>query len=141
MTQPGSEAASARWIEDGRAVRLLKFLAAGLPSFLLAVPANYWLVGRLGLAKPFAYAIVVAGQVTLNFFLNRAFVFEKRGMSILGEFVAFVAGIFGLRAADWLVYVLLVEICGLYYLAVQIANVLLFSLLKFAFAERVFRAR
>ena len=132
---------SPRWIEDERAVRLLKFLAAGLPAFLLALPANYWLAGRLGLAKPFAYAIVLAGQVTLNFFLNRAFVFEKRGESILREFGQFVAGILGFRAADWLVYVLLVDVCGLYYLAVQLGNVLVFSVPKFVFAERVFRVR
>ena len=141
MTQPGSEAACPWWIENERAVRLLKFVAAGLPSFLLAVPANYWLAGRLGLAKPFAYAIVLASQVTLNFFLNRAFVFEKRGKSILQEFVPFVAGIFGFRVADWLVYVLLVEVCGLFYLAVQLGNVLVFMVPKFVFAECVFRAR
>ena len=141
MTQPGSEAACFRWIENERTVRLLKFLAAGLPSLLLAVPANYWLAGHLGLAKPFAYAIVLAGQVTLNFFLNRTFVFEKRGKSILQEFVPFVAGILGFRVADWLVYVLLVEVCGLYYLAVQLGNILVFSVPKFVFAERVFAAR
>ena len=127
------------WIENERAIRLLKFLAAGLPSFLLAVPANYWIAGRLGLAKPVAYAIVLAGQVTLNFFLNRVFVFEKRGKSILQEFVPFVAGILGFRVADWLVYVLLVEVCGLYYLAVQLGNVLVFLVPKFVFAEGVFR--
>ena len=88
-----------------------------------------------------AYASVLAGQVTLNFFLNRAFVFEKQGESTLAAFVVFVAGIFAFRAADWLVYVLLVEVCGLYHLAVQFGDVLLFSVLKFAFAERVFRAR
>lgn len=82
MTQPGSEATSPRWIENERAVRLLKFLAAGLPSFLLAV-------------------------------------FEERGESILREFGQFVAGILGFRAADWLVYVLLVDVCGLYCLAVS----------------------
>lgn len=129
------------WIEKERAVRLVKFVAAGLPSFLLAVPANYWLAGRLGLVKPVAYAIVLAGQVTLNFFLNRVFVFEKRGKSIRHEFVPFVVGLLGFRVADWLVYVLLVEVCGLYYLAVQLGNVLLFMVPKFVFAEGVFRTR
>ncbi len=140
MTQTDTEGASPRWVENERAFSLLKFLAAGLPSFLLAVPANYWLAGRLGLAKPFAYAIVLAGQVTLNFFLNRAFVFKRRG-SILRGFVQFAVGILGFRAADWLVYVLLVDDCGFYYLAIQLGNVLVFSVPKFVFAERVFRAR
>ena len=141
LTPPGSAATSPLWIENERAVRLIKFLAAGLPSFLLAIPANYWLAGWVGLAKPVAYGIVLAGQVTLNFFLNRVFVFEKRGKSILKEFVPFVVGIVGFRVADWLVYVLLMEVYGLYYLAVQLGNVLLFLLPKFVFAEGVFRAR
>jgi len=141
MTQPGVEGASRGRIKHERGVRLLKFQAVGLPSFLLALPANYWLADWLGLAKPFAYAIVLAGQVTLNFFLNRAFVFERRGESILREFGQFAAGILGFRAADWLVYVLLVEVGGLYYLAVQLGNVVVFSVPKFVFAERVFRAR
>lgn len=141
MTQPGSEATSPKSFQNERAVRLLKFLAAGLPAFLLAVPANYWLAGGVGLAKPVAYAIVLAGQVTLNFFLNRVFVFEKRGKSIVQEFVPFVVGILGFRVADWLVYVLLVEVYGLYYLAVQLGNVLVFLVPKFLFAEGVFRAK
>ena len=141
LSQPGSEATRRRWIKNERAVRLLKFLAAGLPSFLLAIPANYWLAGWVGLAKPVAYAIVLAGQVTLNFFLNRVFVFEKRGKSMVQEFVPFVVGILGFRVADWLAYVLLVEVYGLYYLAVQLGNVLVFLVPKFVFAEGVFRAR
>jgi putative flippase GtrA len=132
---------SSRWIKVERAVRLLKFLAAGLPSFMLALPANYWLVDRLGLAKPLAYAIVLLGQLTLNFLLNRTFVFEKRGGSLLREFGPFVVGILGFRVADWLVFVVLVDICGLYYLAVQLGNILVFSVPKFVFAEHVFRAR
>jgi putative flippase GtrA len=139
MSRPRGETASRRWIEGERAVRLLKFLAAGLPSFLLAVPANYWLAERTGLAKPLAYAIVLAGQVTLNFFLCRAFVFEERTDSIVREFGQFVAGILGFRAADWLVYVVLVDVFGLFYLAVQLGNVVVFSAAKFVFAERVFR--
>jgi putative flippase GtrA len=141
MTQSGVEGASRGRIKHERGVRLLKFQAAGLPSFLLALPANYWLAERLGLAKPFAYAIVLAGQVTLNFLLCRAFVFEKRREWILREFGQFVAGTLAFRAADWLVYVVLVDVCGFYYLAVQLGNVLVFSVPKFVFAERVFRVR
>jgi putative flippase GtrA len=141
MTPPAGEAASSRWIDGERAVRFLKFLAAGLPAFLLALPANYWLANRLGLVKPSAYAIVLVGQMTVNFFLCRALVFEERGESILRQLGHFVAGNFGFRAADWLVYVVLVKVCGLYYLAVQLGNVVVFSVAKFVFAERVFRAR
>lgn len=140
LTRPGSEATSPRWIQNERALRLLKFLAAGLPLFLFAVPANYWLAGWVGLAKPVAYAIVLAGQVTIGFFLNRVLVFEKRGKSFLLEFVRFVIGILGFSVADWLVYVLLVEVYGLYYLAVQLSNVLVFLGPKFVFAESVFGA-
>ncbi len=137
MTPPS---VGGRWIEGERAGRLVRFLAAGLPSFLLAIPANYLLVERLAVAKPLAYAVVLVGQVTLNFFLCRAFVFEVRGGPIVKEFGRFVAGILGFRAADWLVYVVLVDYVGLFYLAVQLSNVVVFSVAKFVFAEGVFRA-
>ncbi len=135
-----SSSEAGRWIEADRAARLVRFLAAGLPSFLLAIPTNYLLVDRLAVAKPLAYAVVLVGQVTLNFFLCRAFVFEVRGGSIAREFGQFVAGILGFRAADWFVYVVLVDYVGFFYLAVQLSNVVVFSVAKFAFAEGVFRA-
>lgn len=123
-----------------RAVKLIKFLAAGLPSFLAAVPLNWLLVTHWGFPKGPAYALVLIFQVTINFFLCRWFVFEKTSdKSLMAEFGAFVAGIAFFRLADWGVYYLLVNVAGFYYLAVQLMNVAVFSVLKFLYSERVLR--
>ena len=122
----------------GRLKKLVKFLIAGLPSFLVAVPLNWLLVTRWGFPKGPAYALVLLFQVTLNFFMCRWFVFEKTSdKSLAAEFGAFVAGIAFFRLADWGVYYLLVSVVGFPYLAVQLMNVALFSVLKFLYSERV----
>jgi putative flippase GtrA len=132
-SEPADSASGARFR------KLVVFLASGLPSFLLAIPANYFLVERAGAPPAPAYAAILAMQVSLNFFVCRWLVFGRTdAVAIVREFRDFVAGILLFRLADWAVYVVLVDGVGLYYLAVQLANVVLFALLKFWFAERVF---
>jgi len=124
-------------LELNRFIKLLKFLAAGLPSFLLAVPLNYFLVDFLKLPASPVYACVLVFQVSVNFFMCRWFVFEKTTDTPLWkEFGTFTAGILVFRLADWALYTLLVNVFGLYYLAVQLANVVIFSVLKFLFSEK-----
>jgi putative flippase GtrA len=123
-----------------RAGTMVKFLVAGLPAFCLAVPLNYVLVEHAGIGRPTAYAVTLVVQVTINFFLCRAFVFPRRGeRSIAREFVEFSSAILGFRAADWLTYVALVEGVGLNFLVVQVANVAIFAFAKYVAAERIFR--
>ena len=126
----------------------IKFMAAGLPSFILAIPLNYALVEWAALPKSPAYALVLAFQVTVNFFMLRRFVFKERtGRALLGDFAAFFSGIMLFRFADFLLYAALVHYAGAwlcaalgprYYIAIQLANVLVFSVLKFLFSERLF---
>ena len=119
---------------------MAKFLAVGVPAFCLALPLNYALVEMLGFNRPAAYALTLVVQVTINFFLCRAFVFPQRGeRSVAREFVEFLGSILGFRTADWLTYVFLVEAVGLPFLVVQVANVAIFALAKYAVAERIFR--
>jgi putative flippase GtrA len=121
-----------------RGVALFKFLLAGLPSFLLALPLNFVLVEWAHLNKGAAYATVITVQVSINFFMCRFFVFEKKeSRSLLAEFGAFFTGIMLFRVGDWLVYVFLTSVLGFYYLAVQLVNVALFGALKFLFAEKI----
>jgi putative flippase GtrA len=132
-----TDAASAR---RQRAGTMAKFLAVGVPAFCLALPLNYALVDMLGIGRPAAYAVTLVVQVTINFFLCRAFVFPRRGERSVGqEFVEFLGSILGFRTADWMTYVFLVEAVGLPFLAVQVANVAIFALAKYAVAERIFR--
>jgi hypothetical protein len=41
------------------------------------------------------------------------------------------------RLADWALYSFVVHVCGFYFLAVQVANVFIFAVLKFKFSEKV----
>lgn len=121
--------------------KLIKFLVAGLPAFLLAIPLNWALVTHLAWPKPAAYAMVLALQVTLNYFACRLYVFEiDRGVSAWKSFAVFVNGILLFRVLDWGVYSLLTSKAGLPFLAVQLFNVLLFGLLKYQFSKGVFEA-
>ena len=122
----------------GRVFSLFKFLAAGLPSFLLALPINYLLVDHLGVPKRLAYLLVLIFQVSLNYFMCRFFVFKTPGeKSSLAEYARFMGGILLFRILDWCVYVVLVDTIHVYYLLAQILNVVLFSVAKFLFAEKL----
>lgn len=119
-------------------MKLGSFLAAGLPSFALALPLNWLLVARLHWNKAAAYALVLIMQVTLNFFMCRWFVFRERKQTpVWTQLVQFLSGILLFRAADWALYTLLVSLFGFYFLAVQVANIVIFSVLKFKFARKV----
>ncbi len=119
--------------------KYIKFLAVGLPAFLLAVPLNYLLVEFAGFDKRLAYALVLCFQVSLNFVMCKLFVFENKvRRSLAAQFAGFFGGIIGFRVLDWLLYVFLVEVVGVYYLLVQIMNVLIFSVAKFLFARILF---
>lgn len=119
--------------------KLLRFMLAGGPAFVVAVPLNYLLVHWVGLSKAPAYAIVLAMQMTVNFFICRAFVFESNRTGKTGKsFLIFANGNILFRLADWLVYSFLTKYFGLPYLGVQLFNVVLFALLKYEFARRVF---
>ena len=123
-------------------VKLFKFLLAGLPSFLIAVPLNWWLVSRLGVDKALGYALVLVMQVTINFFMCRAFVFvHEKEQNIFRQYFHFVAGILTCRIADWGVYVVLTEYAGFYYLLVQVMNIVIFSILKFKFSQKAIEGK
>ncbi|MCH9644420.1 MAG: GtrA family protein [Gammaproteobacteria bacterium] len=118
----------------------IKFLLAGGPAFLLGVVINYLLVDKLLVGSSLAYVIVLMFQVTCNFFICKKFVFKSEvKRSFLYEFARFFSGIIAFRVLDWCLYSLLVSMFHVYYLAAQILNIIVFSLLKYSFSSRVFR--
>ena len=124
-----------------RALTLLRFQAAGAPAFALAIPLNWALVEKGGLAHAPAYLLVLVFQVAFNYVMCRHFVFpatDERGF--FAGFLPFISGILVIRVLDWMAYQLWVGPLGIYYLAAQIMNVPLFALVKFLFAERVLGA-
>lgn len=126
--------------------KLFLFLAVGLPAFLVAFPLNFLLVDRCGLHKALAYAIVLVVQVNINFPLCRRFVFDPDpGKSVWKQYAEFMGAVAVFRGLDWLFYTFCVEALRFplviadrdcYYLAYQLANVVIFSLAKFVFCKR-----
>ncbi|MHC4842111.1 MAG: GtrA family protein [Planctomycetota bacterium] len=109
-----------------------------MPAFILAIPLNWYLVERLDWHEAVAYALVPVIQVSINFFICRRFVFTNHNDTPMGkQFCQFVGGILGFRLADWALYTFLVRVAGLYFIGVQIANVLVFAVLKFKFSQKV----
>lgn len=122
--------------------KLIKFLAVGIPAFLIALPLNWLLVDRLLWPKPTAYALVLLVQVTINFFACILFVFKRDpSKSLWMQFLIFMAGILAARVLDWALYSILVRHTPIHYLLIQLGNVFLFAILKFAFAKRTIEGR
>ena len=116
----------------------MRFLLAGLPSFALALPLNYLLVESAGMHKAAAYGIVLFCQVVVNFFTCYLFVFQKASdRPLMHQFWQFIVGIIGFRCGDWAIYSIATTYLAVPYLFMQIANVTIFSLLKFGFAKKV----
>lgn len=121
--------------------KLINFLIAGLPSFFIALPINYVLVTYFNFAKPLAYIIVLLIQVVINFFMLRRFVFKKHSTEkIYLQFIKFFSGISFFRLLDWGLYSLVVSFTSINFIFVQIANVAIFSVLKFLFSKKILEA-
>jgi len=117
-------------------IGLSRFLLAGLPAFIMAVPLNMLLVDRLAWPKPAAYALVLVAQVSINFWICVKFVFTRDARrNLAGQFVTFLGGIMAARALDWTTYSIMTWI-GVHYVIAQLLNVVVFSILKYSFAKR-----
>lgn len=127
-------------IRDGR--KLTKFLAAGVPAVLLAIPLNYALVSIFHWDAALAYALVLVFQVTVNFFMCSWFVFESTGgKSRIMQFWLFFSGIIMFRVVDWVVYTVLVKYFDFNFIVIQVMNVVAFALLKFKFSKKVMEGK
>lgn len=120
-------------------VKFFKFLLAGLPAFIVAIPLNYVLVSLFDMYKPLAYVIVLFIQVSINFFIVRRFVFHNKGHdNIFSEYYKFLIGIAFFRFLDWALYSAIVSLTPINYLIVQLGNVFIFSIAKFLYSKRIF---
>lgn len=127
---------------SGLLIQIGKFLLAGLPAFLVAIPLNWVLVDLADIPKPLAYAFVLAVQITINFFMLRRYVFDTdRSVTMWSQFVKFFIGIAVFRLLDWALYTILVTATGVHYLIIQAGNVAIFSVAKFLFSKKVIEKR
>jgi len=119
-------------------MQLIKFGIAGLPAFLVAIPLNWFLVEKIHLIKPVAYLITLFFQVSVNFILLRLFVFKGTSeKNVLKTYFRFLWGIAFFRLLDWGLYTILVQNTEIYYLIIQIGNVVIFSLAKFIYSKKI----
>ncbi len=119
--------------------KILKFLIAGLPAFVVALATNYLLVSKYDWPKPIAYLIVMWLQMTINFYACRHLVFEVgKHSSIVRQYGQFLSGFATIRVAEWLFYTVLVEMFYMHYIAVQVVSILVFAIVKFRFSESLF---
>lgn len=119
--------------------KLFQFLLAGLPGFLIGLLLNIWLVSRLEWNEALAYSLVLGIQVSINFIVCRYLVFDRDPeKSILYQYISFMGNILSARLLDWLSYSLLTLWVPEYYIAIQFFNIVLFSLWKFKWSQRIF---
>ncbi|HHY85835.1 MAG TPA: GtrA family protein [Verrucomicrobia bacterium] len=120
--------------------KFTRFFLWGAPGFAVAFLLNYALIRWAGMSKPPAYAIVLAVQVTINFFACRYFVFDTApGISLGRSFLLFFNGIILFRVGDWIFYVLLTHL-GVHFAVAQLCSIAIFGILKYLFSKRVFES-
>lgn len=115
--------------------KFLRFLIAGLPAAVLAVPLNVFLVEKLDLSKPVSYAVALCTQIVINFFICRSYVFGDTGAPLWLVFSRFFFAIGLIRLLDWLAYLILLPYFGRWYVLLQLGNLVIFSVLKFFLAR------
>ena len=119
--------------------KLFFFLIAGLPSFILAIFLNLYLVEVVQIDSIISYGIILIIQVIINFFINLKFVFnDNNSKSQLTKFIYFLILILIIRSMDWFFFVLLVKYFEIWYLFAQIISVLIFGLAKFYISKKIF---
>jgi putative flippase GtrA len=127
---------------SGRRVQwaaLLRFLASGIPGFLAAIATNVLFTDYLHWWKPLSYIVALWVQMTTNFFVCRRLVFSCDIESPWPrQYRGFMAGNVCIRSVEWIVYTTAVSAFDVPYVAAQLANIVLFSLVKFRFAQSIF---
>ena len=120
-------------------IKYIKFLLAGFPSFIFALPLNYYFVESLEIKYEVAYFFVLLFQVTLNFLLVNKYVFISENGN--RKFPKFFIYILSIRLLDWMLYALLVKFLFVHYLVLQVFNIIFFSWVKFIISKRIFEGK
>lgn len=130
---------------------IFKFLLAGLPGFILAIPLNFLLVDFCDLAKWGAYLIVLFMQVNMGFAICRWKVFTaSKTKPVMRQYWEFLGAVAVFRTLDAISYSFMVSKLpfafmvgnrNCYYLVYQLANVVIFSVAKFVFCRRAIEGK
>lgn len=113
-------------------------MMSGGPAFFLAMILNFLLVEYLHILVPVAYCAILIFQLFLNFVIIKLFVFNSGGKLFdLKEMFTFFSGVLGFRALDLVLYTFLTAYIGVYFMYAQVGNMVLFSIARFLFAEKI----
>jgi len=125
---------------DETAGQLLRFgLATGLSAMVsLGVPA--FLHEILGVEQKLAVAAGQLSVLLLNFVTIRLFVFRGNG-SARGDFLRYLASAAAFRGLEYLTFLLLFELAGLFYLTALVITLATSTLIKFAWYRFLFAGR
>ncbi len=94
----------------------VKFLFLGIASFVLTLVATAFFHEVIRFSEETAYLIAIIIAFICNFFGARFYVFESRSKPLLKQFVQFVGSSLFFRGAEYLAFILLHTVMGVYYL-------------------------
>ena len=114
----------------------MKFLLAGLPSALLAIPMNIFFVEIGKINKTFSYGIVILLQIIVNFIFIRNYVFNYK-KNRFTSFTKFFFGILIFRFMDLIIYSQLINLFPKFYIFIQLTNIVIFSVIKFKYTKYI----
>lgn len=117
----------------------VRFLLLGIASFLLTLGATAFFHELANLAEETAYLLAILIVFVCNFFGARIYVFESRHKPILKQFTQFAGSSLLFRGAEYLAFILLHTLLGLYYLLATVIVMTVSFICKYLFYKtRVF---
>lgn len=120
-------------IKNKEVKNFIKFLLAGLPSALLAIPLNIVLVEIGEVNKTISYGLVIFLQILLNFIFINNYVFKYNNR--FTSFIKFFFGIIIFRAFDLIIYSQMITLFPKLYILIQLSNIAIFSMIKFKYSK------
>ena len=120
-------------IKNKEVKNFIKFLLAGLPSALLAIPLNIVLVEIGEVNKTVSYGLVIFFQILVNFIFINNYVFKYKNK--FTSFIRFFFGIVIFRTFDLIIYSQLINLFPKLYILIQLSNIAIFSMIKFKYSK------
>ena len=106
---------------------------------MIAVPLNYFFVEILFIEKSTSYFLIIIFQTFINFLIAIRMTFFKKGGYTLVNFFLFFIIVLLVRMFDWSLYSILINNTDIYYIFIQVFNVVLFSIIKFLLLNKFLR--
>ncbi len=116
-----------------------RYLVVTGTSFTQNLLTTFLLVGVLGVPPLPAYAISLVTVFLTNFHLVRYWVYPERVADITWarQFVPFLLSSLLFRGAEWIIYAVLVDLGGFFYLGAVVVVQVAFFIVKFLIYDRV----